>query len=279
VTLAVGQHDIGPAQSGLPLRLDRLVLDDGARAALRSVDAPARAEVLDQGRFDRSVRVDDCPDGCWLVLGEGFNPAWSAVADGADLGEPALIDGGFNGWWIPAGDAAVTVELRWTAQRPLTIALLASLIVAVLALALVLRDRLAGDAVATGERVGSGPRWAWAGARTEADRRTTVVLIGVWSLAAGALISPGWALVGAVAGAAAATVRRSRVAELTSLATLAAVACTVTYLERRDAPFPNGGWPVEFEWLHGFGVFAAVALLVAAVLADDADASGYPRSP
>ena len=54
------------------------------------------------GRTSRDVTVDGCPDGCWLVLGEGFHDAWSASADGRDLGPPQLVDGGFNGWRIAA---------------------------------------------------------------------------------------------------------------------------------------------------------------------------------
>ncbi len=50
---------------------------------------------------------------------------------------------------------------------------------------------------------------------------------------------------------------------------LAFSAVVVVYVVRTDQPFPNAGWPVRFEWLHGLGLFAAVSLLPAA--------AGWPR--
>ena len=97
------------------------------------------------------------------------------------------------------------------------------------------------------------------------------VLVGiVWSALAGLLIAPGWALVGAVAGACVIVTRRSRLPELTALATLVAVGAAVTWLERADAPLPNGLWPARFERLHEWAVFAVVSLLCGALTATDA---------
>ena len=64
-----------------------------------------------QDRTSRDVTVDGCPDGCWLVLGEGFHDSWSASTAGGDLGPPQLVDGGFNGWWIPPRDGPVDVAM------------------------------------------------------------------------------------------------------------------------------------------------------------------------
>ena len=64
--------------------------------------------------------------------------------------------------------------------------------------------------------------------------------------------------------------RRRRIVELTALASLTVVAAVVVVRERRAGPLPNGGWPGTFESLHGLGMFAIVAVLVAAILADDA---------
>ncbi|NNE10912.1 MAG: DUF3367 domain-containing protein, partial [Ilumatobacter sp.] len=102
--------------------VDRIVLDDGARRAIEGVTSSAVATVVDSGRFGRTVAVDGCASGCWIVLGEGFNDAWSAKGPGGDLGEAVLLDGGFNGWFVGPDDGAVVVELRWTAQRWLWVA-------------------------------------------------------------------------------------------------------------------------------------------------------------
>jgi arabinofuranan 3-O-arabinosyltransferase len=42
---------------------------------------------------------------------------------------------------------------------------------------------------------------------------------------------------------------------------------------RTERPWPDAGWPVRFEWLHGLGLFAAVSLAIAALVASDADAT------
>ena len=73
-------------------------------------------------RLSRTVTVDGCPDGCWLVLGEGFHEAWSAPTADGDLGPPTLVDGGFNGWRIPPSDGP-TVDPELDGPAPLTIAL------------------------------------------------------------------------------------------------------------------------------------------------------------
>lgn len=282
VELAAGPHTVGPVESSLPFQLDRLVLDDGARDALAGdpdrATGAASAEVVERSRYARSVRVTDCPAGCWLVVGEGFNESWSAAVDGTDLGPPRLIDGGFNGWWITTQGDPVVVDVRWNAQRPLTIAMIVSLVVALLAAALVVLERRLRSRATSVERDEPRPRWTWAGSATTTGWRHRIGSAVLWVAAAGVLIAPVWGLVGAVAGAAALLPRR-RIAELTAWATLVAVGAAVAWLERRNSPFPNGGWPAEFESLHRIGMFAAVALLVGAVFADDADPDGYPRSP
>ncbi len=60
------------------LHVDRVVLTSAEPGAGATGSAPT-ATVTSTGRLDRTVVVDDCPDGCWLVLGEGFNDGWSAT--------------------------------------------------------------------------------------------------------------------------------------------------------------------------------------------------------
>ena len=107
---------------------------------------PRPTAVVDEsGRTDRVVTVGACPDGCWLVLGEGYHERWEAeITDGAgdtDIGAPQLVDGGFNGWWLPPGESPTTVTIRWTAQTPLTIAFVVSALFVVAAFVLIAVDR------------------------------------------------------------------------------------------------------------------------------------------
>jgi hypothetical protein len=66
-----------------------------------------------------------------------------------------------------------------------------------------------------------------------------------------------------------ALLRRPRLAGLVTVGILAFSAAVVVYVVRTDQPFPNAGWPVRFDWLHGLGLFAAVSLLPAV--------AGWPR--
>jgi hypothetical protein len=75
----------------------------------------------------------------WLVLGESLSAGWKATVNGRDVGAARLVDGYANGWRITPGAATLTVQLTWTPQRIVRIALglSAAAVVATLALLLV----------------------------------------------------------------------------------------------------------------------------------------------
>ncbi len=124
------------------LQVDRLVLAGGAVDADRSPAAGGPvATVLDSDRLNRTISVDRCREGCWLIVGEGHHPSWSARTAAGSLGPPQLIAGGFNGWWIPPHDGPLTVWVGWTAQRPLNAAIALSLAAAFVAITLAITDR------------------------------------------------------------------------------------------------------------------------------------------
>ena len=274
LVLEAGSHLLTPGPD-LPITLDGLVLDAGAGAAISRSGPGVIATVVEGGRFERRIRIDGCAAGCWLVFGEGFNPAWSATSDGTSLGEPLLIDGGFNGWWLAAGEDTRDVTVQWTAQRRLTIALITSLLVALLATALMILDRRrAGTVTATVVTEVASPTWSSSPALM--SRRRSLVAAALWIVFSAALIGLSWAFWGAVAAVVVLRTRRARLAELTAWACLIVVTGIVLVSEFRNAPFPNGGWPTTFASAHGIGMFAVVAILVAALVADDAD---YDRAP
>ncbi|MGI9052113.1 MAG: alpha-(1-_3)-arabinofuranosyltransferase domain-containing protein [Ilumatobacteraceae bacterium] len=244
------------------LHVDRVALVESATTVPTAPDEP-RIEILSQDRLTRTGRIRDCPTGCWLVLGEGFNEAWSATADGLDLGPPQLVDGGFNGWWIEptavmAAGGAVDVAMRWTAQTPQTIALLVTAGFVLACIALIVADRRSTAPVfaqparfAFHERP-VGPRTRW-------------VASGVWVVAAALLVGIGWAMIAALcARVLIVYLGRPRLAGLVTIGLLAIIGVVVVRVVQRERPFPDAGWPAEFEWLHGVGLFAAVTLIVAA---------------
>ena len=216
-------------------------------------------------RLSRKVTVDQCPKGCWLVLGEGFHDSWSATTAAGSLGPPTLVDGGFNGWRIPPSDGPTEVTLHWTSQRPLTIAIVLSGLAVLAAIALAILDRRRQPLP-----VYALPRLGFPGAA--APRPALVAGAVVWVAAAGLLVGPAWMLAAAVGSTIVLGVlRRPRLAGVVTVGILAFSAVVVVYVVRNDQPFPNAGWPVRFDWLHGLGLFAAVSLLPAA--------AGWPRRP
>ncbi|MEJ7800870.1 MAG: hypothetical protein WKF60_10130, partial [Ilumatobacter sp.] len=287
-TLAAGTHLLTVSDQAVaaPLLVDRVVLDAGIRSAL--ADAPAStptATVTESSRFDRTIEVSGCTDGCWLVLGEGYSTAWEAEGPDGALGEPVLIDGGFNGWWLAPADPVtddtltddtltddtltddtVTVVTSWMAQGRLTVALVLSGLSALTAIALVVVDRR--RSVPPIERRLAGPRWF--GRRRIGTRRRALGLAGVWFILAGLLIGPIWLIWGAVGGIVVVLSRRVRLPELAALASLLVVSVLVIVRERQLAPVPDGGWPHVFESLHELGLFAVVGVLAGACFADDA---------
>ncbi len=228
--LDAGTHRIETtpgAQTGL--QVDRIVLDVPGPDQGGFAPFPL-ATVTSSDRLDRTVTVDGCPDGCWLVLGEGFHDSWSARTDQGDLGPPTMVDGGFNGWWIPPADGPTVVTVEWTSQRPLTIALALSIIAVVACIVIAVLDR---------RRRPEGPRVR--PARFEfpgrpAARPALVAGAAVWIVAAGLLVGPAWALVAAAGSAVLlALARRPRLAGLVTLGALAFIAAAIIWIQRTAA--------------------------------------------
>lgn len=260
--LGQGPHLVAGLATDLPFTVDRLLFTDGVSPVAGAPQEGPTAVIAASGRFDRSIEVGNCPDGCWLVFGEGYNTAWRASGPEGDLGSPRLVDGGFNGWWIAGRPAPVTIHVRWTAQRPLTVSIVLSALAALCCVVLLLAGRRRQPTIAPASA--RAPRFVTR--LTPISTRRSVIAGAIWILAAVLLIDPSWALWGVVGAAMMVVLRRTRLAELTAIACLIVVVVGVVWIERRDAPFPNGAWPTEFESLHGLGMFAVVSLLVGAVV-------------
>ncbi|MEY4338337.1 MAG: hypothetical protein RLZ14_187, partial [Actinomycetota bacterium] len=115
VELAAGTHRVATTSSN-GIQIDVVILRPPTIAA----PSPAPTVSVERTRLSRTVTVDHCPDGCWLVLGEGFNRGWSARVGDTALDGPVQIAGGFNGWWLAGSNQPVTVTLTWNAQTPVT---------------------------------------------------------------------------------------------------------------------------------------------------------------
>ncbi len=159
VQLSAGPHRleaVAGTHSGIDL--DRLVFDSGATPVATPAATTATVHLGAQSATSLDGTLD-APTDTWLVLGESWNPGWTASVGGRDLGAPVLIDGYANGWLVPAGTSGA-IHLRWTPQRSVTVSLWISLVAVLLttALAILARNRPPGPWIWNGP-VMSGRWW------------------------------------------------------------------------------------------------------------------------
>lgn len=259
--LKAGTHLLTTLESALPLQVDRVVFSDGGVSGTTAF--AATSSVTHSTPKSRQIEVTGCINGCWLVFGEGFNLAWQASEQRGSLGAPTMVDGGFNGWWIDPSAQPVTITVAWTQQRALNLALIASLLVALGALVLVVRggrDRQPHEH--------HQPALFASGLDAVNWQRACLTTI-FWAGLSALLINPAWAVWGAIAGIAGGALRRTRLPELVAIASLVTISAAVMFAERRQSPYPGGGWTHTFELLHGVGLFAMASLLVGAFMTDD----------
>ncbi|MDX2379906.1 MAG: hypothetical protein QNM02_09135, partial [Acidimicrobiia bacterium] len=260
-----GEHRVRSMARHAGYTLDRLVLSDAGPTDV--ADQPVGVLIERDDTRDRTVLVDPCPTGCWVVLGEGFSEAWEATADGTDLGPPQIVDGGFNGWWLPPTTSATAVEFRWTAQRPVTLGLavsLASIVACLLIVALTRRRGPPTPRMPTPVRIG-GP------ARSAPELHRGWVVPMSLLIVGGLLIQPVWGLVGGALGIAALLLARvvplgvGTLLGSMGLGLVAFVALAVMWIERRDLPSPDAGWTESFARLNGAAVLAVVCVAIGAL--------------
>jgi len=270
IDLDGGAHRLRSDARPAGFTVDRVVLGD----AELPVGAGTIPVAIDRdGARHRVVTVAPCPDGCWLVLGEGYNDAWSAAAGGTSLGPPQLLDGGFNGWWLPPSTSPATVELRWTVQRPVAVGLAISLLGVGLCLLVVVTTprRRRG---AAGDEVRAVPRPSWQDGGPPAPAWfAPVALAGLGTV----LISPWWGLVGAAVGVLALLLEPLLAKHLHQrhvlhvdlvgwfgVALAVTVALLVVWINRTDRPAPNSGWTESFTGLDGPAIFGVLCVTVGA---------------
>ena len=271
IDLDAGTHVLESSTALTGFDVDRVVLEQAAPA-----DASARptgchtptAELTESSRDSRTVEVSACPTGCWVVLGEGYNTGWSASTEGGSLGEPVLVDGNANGWWLEPTTESTTVTITWGSQPFLNGALIASLlgVLAALALALLDRRRESDD-----EMPADHPAlvsWsAWVGGVVGP------ATIAVATVAGALLIGWMWGLIAGAICVAVRFTRRARLIGAIGFTLVIAAQLIVVVVVLRERPYPNAGWPVRFEWLHPWTLLGVVLLATATLFARDAKAS------
>jgi arabinofuranan 3-O-arabinosyltransferase len=273
IPLVAGDHRVvgsntaatGPLSA---MTVDRIVLSDATDGVIHAAAAPIDVVVDRNDPRARTVTVAACPEGCWLVLGEGYNEAWRASADLGDLGAPQLLDGGFNGWLLPPSEQPATVELRWTAQAPVTWGLIVGVVSSVLlVLVIALSRRMASPLLAAPTFRGSDR-----GAIRGVPAAATLIV------AALVLVAPIWGVVALGPAALALWAGRrprrwpgDRPLELIGLTGSIAAVISALWIERSQRPFPDAGWTLAFDHLNGLTIFAVLALTVGAMFGSDGE--------
>jgi len=257
--LGAGRHEVVAAPgSRTGLDIDRLVLTNPTARDELAAPPPERPEVVVRTGHDRrTIRVGPCPDGCWLVQGEGWNPGWSARIGGDSLGRPEFVSGGMNGWFLPPSSEETTVHLRWTPQRWIWGAIAATIGALLVCLALILLDRRRASADGT-EPPALAPPW-----RADARRHHLVWVTA--TIASAFVVSPSWGLVALAVSLPLVVVRRSALVGLVGLVGLVAITADLVQYQRIEDPAAGFGWVQNVAPDHR-AAFAMVILVVAATL-------------
>ena len=153
IEMSPGPHDLRTADGrSTGLDVDRIVLRSAAdgnastepgplrREVVADEPRPPSIEVLHQADDALSIRVSGARPGSplWVDFGQSFNLGWAASVGGRDLGDPTLVDGFANGWLLDPPAATFEVDLRFTPQRRVDLALWMSAAAAIVCLGLAL---------------------------------------------------------------------------------------------------------------------------------------------
>ena len=257
--------------------LDTLELRSGPTTPVSAPSATARVtDVRWTNPVTAYATVGPQTIASWLVLNQSYSTGWRASIGGHVLGMPQLLDGGFTAWRLPASTKQATVEITWTPQRTVDIALLVSLAGLVVVLGLIAfggrrrsrRSRRAARAREV-EPASVEPELAWPWrARTMSlplCAAATVLAMAISGPAIGIIVVPLLVL---------AWWRRPLRAVL-ALAPALVVALAGAYMiyEQRKYDWPHTiQWPTHFVTANTLG-WIAVCILVVDVLAfrEDAD--------
>ena len=221
----------------------------------------------------------------WLVMGQSWNPGWTASVNGQPLGAPVAINGYANGWYVDpqvVGTGPLAVTMVWTPQRLVWIFIGLSVLTGLLCVGLMFlagRRRREPEPLVPDPLRPIAPSLAlpWLLRRFDplapagdgagiASRRTALLAAIVFGVAVGLnttsmYLFPLLGVPGAVLLYAALRHPRSR--SLLGLAGAASLALAGTYyvvLQRKNRFNPNFVWPTQFNRVHILGLLAMFLL-------------------
>ena len=247
----------------------------------REVPPGPATTVDDSGRVTTAGSIDGATNAYWLVQSQSWSSGFEATVDGANLGEPVLVNGFATGWLLTDPSATpVAYDIEWTPQRVVWVALGISGVAALVVLALMIlgRRQPRRTPAVTSPSLPDDPTLDWppwsAGASTSASTPLLGTAMAVAAaiavtIAAALNLPSGWAWLapglGAVAGVSLRFVRARNLPGLVAVLLLSASAAyTVLQQYRNDYP-PDFVWPAEFGRVHVLGVVALLAMGILAL--------------
>ena len=133
--LSAGLHKLRAVNSWMP---DELVLRDSLGEAMFPVQQPSTRAVARQSASHWRVTATLPPGPQLLVLGQNYDPRWTASIDGRRLGQPIAADG-YSAAWVVNAPGSHVFDIRFAPQRYATAAWVVSSLSLLLSLGLVLR--------------------------------------------------------------------------------------------------------------------------------------------
>ncbi|MFM7062740.1 MAG: alpha-(1-_3)-arabinofuranosyltransferase family protein [Actinomycetes bacterium] len=232
--------------------------------------APPATTVRRTGRLSYRYSVATAQEPYWLVLGQSFSEGWTArTADGTSLGPPTLVNGFANGWYVdPAKDgASLTVDVVWTPQRTVWVALVLSALGVLVCLALALLSPLRGSGrpVRKSRLLVVAPEVLGPFAPDGGPVPTRAAVLGTLAVGAVSVVAIPWWAALPVAAVTFVALRARHGQVLLRAVVLGVLTLAFGFVVAKQL---RNGYRVDFEWMNAFEVthaptMAAVALLVA----------------
>jgi arabinofuranan 3-O-arabinosyltransferase len=268
-TLGAGSHDVVSA-TGRSTGIDVDIVSfhkTPARSAPSSEVAPT-VTVDSSSLTSQQMTVAPCPQGCWLIFGQGHSHGWAARIEGADLGPSTPISGGFNGWWLEPSLDARSVHASFTPQSKVRLGLLVSLLSVGACLTCIAlshwRRRGVADQPADQVVVDTVPPLTLSPGDlvNPVSRRRAMVDAALLVAASVVLIGPGVFVYSVLAALALVASRRPRLVATGGIALLAAMGLNVARRQWSYDFVTGAGWPSRFGDLHEITAFAIMLIAV-----------------
>ncbi len=225
--------------------------------------------VKESGRSNVRAVVTGATGPFWLVLNQSVNAGWRATVDGKELGTSTLVNGFANGWRVkPSGTGPLTVELDWTPQRTVNLALGISLagVLAGLGLVFVIGARRRGHPeFAMASTAPDEPKFVlpWQRSSTRPGPIALAVGVLISGGAAALIVSPAIGVVTAAVALIALQWPLGRVALRLAPAIALAGCGAFIAVKQVYAKFPaTFEWPTFFPEVRTLGWMVVVLLLV-----------------